>query len=60
VLASVNQLLAEQQANVHAQYLSTRGEQGYVVTDVSAALLDGALADLRRADHTIWLRTYSA
>jgi D-3-phosphoglycerate dehydrogenase len=60
VLASVNQLLAEQQANVHAQYLSTRGEQGYVVTDVSAALLDGALDDLRRADHTIWLRTYSA
>jgi D-3-phosphoglycerate dehydrogenase len=60
VLASVNQLLAEQQANVHAQYLSTRGEQGYVVTDVSAALLDGALDDLRGADHTIWLRTYSA
>ena len=38
VLASVNQVLADQQANVTAQYLSTRGEQGYVVTDVAAPL----------------------
>ena len=35
VLASVNQVLADQQANVTAQYLATRGEQGYVVTDVA-------------------------
>ncbi len=58
VLASLNRDLAEQQANVTAQYLSTRGDQGYVVTDVSTALPVGALDDVRDADHVIWLRTY--
>jgi D-3-phosphoglycerate dehydrogenase len=58
VLASVNQVLADQEANVCAQYLSTRGEQGYVVTDTSTELPAGAIDGLREADHTIWLRTY--
>ena len=58
VLASVNQLLADHGANVEAQYLSTRGEQGYVVTDISTAFPKGPLDSLREADHTIWLRTY--
>ncbi len=58
VLVSVNQVLADQGANVNAQYLHTRGEQGYVITDLSTALPDSALEGLRRADHTIWLRTY--
>ncbi len=60
VLASVNQILADHQANVAAQYLSTRGEQGYVVTDVSTALPAGALDGLQQADPTIWLRTFTA
>jgi D-3-phosphoglycerate dehydrogenase len=60
VLASVNQILADHEANVAAQYLSTRGEQGYVVTDVSSTLPDGALDGLAKADHTIWLRSFSA
>jgi D-3-phosphoglycerate dehydrogenase len=58
VLATVNQVLADHEANVRAQYLSTRGEQGYVVTDTSGELPAGALDGLREADHTIWLRTY--
>ena len=58
VLAKVNQVLADHEANVRAQYLSTRGEQGYVVTDISTELPAGALDGLREADHTIWLRTY--
>jgi len=58
VLAKVNQMLADHEANVRAQYLSTRGEQGYVVTDISTELPAGALDGLREADHTIWLRTY--
>ena len=58
VLAKVNQMLADHEANVRAQYLSTRGEQGYVVTDISTELSAGALDGLREADHTIWLRTY--
>jgi D-3-phosphoglycerate dehydrogenase len=60
VLASVNQALADQQANVTAQYLSTRGEQGFVVTDVEDELSESALAGLRDADSAIWLRTYPA
>ena len=58
VLASVNQVLADQESNVTAQYLATRGEQGYVITDVATALPDGALDGLRAADSTIWLHTY--
>ena len=58
VLASVNQVFADQQANVTAQYLATRGEQGYVVTDVATDLPDEALAGLRAAESTIWLRTH--
>ncbi len=58
VLASVNQVLADHESNVTAQYLATRGEQGYVVTDVAAALPDGALDGLLAAESTIWLHTY--
>ena len=58
VLARVNQLLAECGANVTAQYLSTRGEQGYAVTDLATPLPPETLATLQDADPTIWLRTY--
>ncbi|MCW2766810.1 MAG: D-3-phosphoglycerate dehydrogenase [Nocardioides sp.] len=58
VLAAVNQLLADHGANIEGQYLATRGEQGYVVTDVAEALPDAALADLQGSPHTIWLRTW--
>jgi D-3-phosphoglycerate dehydrogenase len=60
VLAAVNRLLADHGANVEGQYLATRGEQGYVVTDVAEALPDAALADLQGSPHTIWLRTWRA
>ncbi len=60
VLASVNRVLADQQSNISAQYLSTRGELGYVVTDVDGALDDAALEPLRAADSTIWLRGFEA
>ena len=60
VLASVNKLLADRGANVTAQYLSTRGEQGYAVTDIAAPLPQDAIDELRRAEPTIWLRTYEA
>jgi D-3-phosphoglycerate dehydrogenase len=60
VLASVTSALADQQANISAQYLSTRGEQGYVVTDVDGTLPDHALEGLRDADSTIWLRRFDS
>ena len=60
VLASVTRALADQQANISAQYLSTRGELGYVVTDVDGTLQDDALDVLRAADSTIWMRRFEA
>jgi D-3-phosphoglycerate dehydrogenase / 2-oxoglutarate reductase len=59
VLATVTRALADEQANISAQYLSTRGEHGYVVTDVDGTLSDHALDGLRAADSTIWLRRLS-
>ena len=60
VLAAVNQTLADHGANVEGQYLATRGQQGYVVTDVADALSEAAMADLQALPHTIWLRTWRA
>jgi D-3-phosphoglycerate dehydrogenase len=60
VLASVNDLLADANANVTGQYLSTRGQQGYVITDTLDPLPQDSLAKLAEASHTIWLRTWDA
>ena len=47
-------------ANVTGQYLSTRGEQGYVVTDTPDPLPSDALAKLAESEPAIWLRTWDA
>jgi D-3-phosphoglycerate dehydrogenase len=60
VLAEVNAHLAGQGVNVLGQYLATRGEQGYVVTDVAEAVTEDALDKLRSSPHTIWLRSFTA
>jgi len=60
VLAEVNHYLAEAGANVVGQYLATRGEQGYVVTDATAPVGEAALDKLSSSPQTIWLRTYDA
>ena len=49
VLAGVNQLLADAGANITGQYLSTRAEQGYVVTDT----LDPLPADVAGPAHRV-------
>ena len=59
VLAELNRGLAEEGANVTAQYLATHGEQGYVVTDVATELSPASLKTLADSPHTIWLRTWS-
>jgi D-3-phosphoglycerate dehydrogenase / 2-oxoglutarate reductase len=59
VLAGINQVLAENGDNVTAQFLATRGEQGYVVTDADEPLSEAALDKLRQSEHTIWLRTWT-
>jgi D-3-phosphoglycerate dehydrogenase / 2-oxoglutarate reductase len=60
VLAEVNAYLAGQGANVTGQYLATRGEQGYVVTDVAVPVDAAALDKLRASEQTVWLRAYDA
>lgn len=55
VLAKVNSILADHGVNIEGQLLNTRGENGYVVTDV-AQLPEAAVADLQAMPETIQLR----
>ncbi|MBD7950199.1 MULTISPECIES: phosphoglycerate dehydrogenase [Oerskovia] len=59
VLAAVNAVLAEHGTNIEGQMLATRGELGYVVTDVGAELLPAAIAELQAMDATVKLRVLS-
>ncbi len=56
VLAAVNGVFSAIGANVAAQVLQTRGQVGYVVTDVDVASSDEALAALLRVPATIRAR----
>ena len=56
VMAIINGILAEHKVNVEAQLLGTRGEVGYVVTDVSATYTAEMLEQLRALPETIRLR----
>jgi D-3-phosphoglycerate dehydrogenase / 2-oxoglutarate reductase len=58
VVAEINRVLLEEGANVAAQYLSTLGEQGYVVTDVVEPLANKVVDQLAGLPETIWLRTH--
>ena len=59
VLALINRVLADHKANVEAQLLGTRGELGYVVTDISTEFTDAMLGELRDMPETIRLRVLS-
>ena len=59
VLAQVNSILAEHQVNVEGQLLSTRGEYGYLITDISGGYSDAVLERLRAMDQTVRLRVLS-
>jgi D-3-phosphoglycerate dehydrogenase / 2-oxoglutarate reductase len=56
VLAAINSIFAQSQANIEGQVLGTRGEVGYVVTDLASDYTDEMLARLRHLDETIRLR----
>jgi D-3-phosphoglycerate dehydrogenase len=58
VVAEFNRVLSEEGANVTAQYLSTLGEQGYVVSDITEPLTDKVVDQLSGLPETIWLRTH--
>jgi D-3-phosphoglycerate dehydrogenase len=59
VLATVNALFAEHGVNVEAQNLSTRGEVGYLVTDVNANYTPDIIERLQNMPETIRLRVLS-
>ena len=59
VLAAVNQVFAEHNVNIEAQLLATRGELGYVVTDVAAGVALDAIAALSSMAATVRMRVLS-
>jgi D-3-phosphoglycerate dehydrogenase len=56
VLAQVNSILAEHKVNVEGQLLSTRGEYGYLITDIKSGFADEVLDRLRAMEQTVRLR----
>jgi D-3-phosphoglycerate dehydrogenase len=56
VLAAVNNTLAQHGVNIEGQLLATRGELGYVVTDIGSPLPDGVTEALAAMDQTVRLR----
>jgi D-3-phosphoglycerate dehydrogenase / 2-oxoglutarate reductase len=56
VLAAINSRLAAGGANIDAQYLGTRGELGYVITDVGSELDADTVRTLHDLPETIRLR----
>jgi D-3-phosphoglycerate dehydrogenase len=59
VLAQVNGILAEHDVNVEGQLLGTRGEVGYVLTDIGVDYSAAVLERLRAMPETIRLRVAS-
>jgi D-3-phosphoglycerate dehydrogenase len=59
VLATVNGILAKHDVNVEGQLLGTRGEVGYVLTDISVDYAADVLAQLQAMTQTIRLRVLS-
>jgi D-3-phosphoglycerate dehydrogenase / 2-oxoglutarate reductase len=56
VLAQVNSILAEHSVNVEGQLLSTRGEYGYLLTDIGCDYSEDVLTQLRAMSQTVRLR----
>jgi D-3-phosphoglycerate dehydrogenase len=56
VLASINSIFFDSGVNIEAQLLATRGDVGYVVTDIASDYTDEMLTRLRHLDETIRLR----
>ena len=60
VLARMNQAIADHEVNIDRQTLATRGELGYVITDVSGARVDELAEALRHLPETVRLRQITA
>ncbi len=56
VLAAINAIFAEHRVNIEGQALATRGDIGYVITDIARDYTEDMLARLEHMDYTIRLR----
>ncbi|MHB1534841.1 MAG: phosphoglycerate dehydrogenase [Acidimicrobiales bacterium] len=56
VLAAINAIFAEHGINIEGQVLATRGDIGYVITDIASDYTDEMVSRLRAMDETIRLR----
>ena len=56
VLTKINQMFAEHNINIAAQYLQTADQIGYVVIDIEAQSRELALKELKQIDATIRVR----
>jgi D-3-phosphoglycerate dehydrogenase / 2-oxoglutarate reductase len=56
VLATVNGVLADYGVNIESQVLSTRGDLGYVVTDIGGELSPEVIEKLKSLSETVRLR----
>nr|WP_176489718.1 phosphoglycerate dehydrogenase [Mobilicoccus massiliensis] len=56
VMATINAVLAENGINIDGQLLATRGDHGYVVTDVSEDISTAAIEAMRDMPETLRLR----
>jgi len=56
VLATINGVFGEHKVNVEAQLLGTRGEFGYVVTDLGTAATPDSVAELEALPETVRVR----
>jgi len=59
VLAAVNSILAEHRVNIEGQLLGTRGEVGFLLTDIGTRYSDEVVDRLRAMEQTIRLRVLS-
>jgi len=57
VLAKINAIFADHRVNIEGQALGTRGEVGYVITDVASDFTPEMLSRLAGMDETIRIRT---
>ncbi|MGO1670300.1 MAG: HAD-IB family phosphatase [Sphingobacterium sp.] len=56
VMAQINQIYAEHRINIFSQFLMTKGEIGYAVTDIEAAYDKTLLKHLKQVENTIKFR----
>ena len=56
VLATINSIFADHRVNIEGQALGTRGDVGYVITDIASDYTEEMIARLTHMDETIRLR----